>query len=73
MKISVGEDGLPFSSDPSQLIGQKEAAVIFGVSPVTIHRWRSHGILRTVRMPNGRIRYSRVWCEAYMERERNSA
>lgn len=73
MKINVGSDGLPFSSDPSQLIGQKDVATIFGVSPVTVHRWRTSGILRTVRMPNGRVRYSRIWCEAYMERERNGA
>jgi predicted site-specific integrase-resolvase len=45
------------------LIDAHEAADIFGVHYVTLRKWVKAGNVPSTRMPNGRVKLSRSWCE----------
>lgn len=62
-------DGLPFSTDPEQSLMPHQAAQLFDVSTATVQRWAREGKIPYFRMPSGRVRYSRVWCDAYLQRQ----
>jgi len=49
-----------------QLITAEQAAQIFGMETLAVTRWARNGTIPYTKLPNGRLRFSRDWCVAYM-------
>jgi predicted site-specific integrase-resolvase len=62
-------DGLPYNTAGYQMINSAQAAKIFGVPPLAVTRWARGGSIPFTRLPNGHLRFSREWCEAYMQNQ----
>lgn len=67
MKKRVVTEDLPYTTAPYQLLTTDKAAALFGVEPLTLSRWARQGLVPFLRLPSGQMRFSRVWCEAYMK------